>query len=318
MVPRDTVKYEIDKISGYLKVDRPQKYSNTIPALYGFVPQTFCHDKVGAYCSEKTGRKGIKGDGDPLDICILTENEIVHGNIIIEARPIGGFRMIDNNFADDKIIAVLNNDAVYGAYTDISDIPELVENRPPSLCVGCGHHDVYRAMNEAVATFGSGRVFSDIGCYTLGALEPYKAINTCVDMGASITMAKGAADAGLVPALSVIGDSTFTHSGMTGLLDAVLEKSPITVIISDNESTSMTGGQESSAKGKIEDICIAIGVEPEHLHVINPIKKNHGEMVKMIKDELNYNGVSVIVPRRICVQKNRKDIKLRKLKLATK
>ncbi len=199
-----------------------------------------------------------------------------------------------------------------------SDIPELVENRPPSLCVGCGHHDVYRAMNEAVATFGTGRVFSDIGCYTLGALEPYKAINTCVDMGASITMAKGAADAGLVPALSVIGDSTFTHSGMTGLLDAVLEKSPITVIISDNESTSMTGGQESSAKGKIEDICIAIGVEPEHLHVINPIKKNHDEMVKMIKDELNYNGVSVIVPRRICVQKNRKDIKLRKLKLATK
>ena len=198
------------------------------------------------------------------------------------------------------------------------EIPEIVENRPPALCVGCGHHDVYRAMNIAVAKFGDGRVFSDIGCYTLGALEPYNAINTCVDMGASITMAKGAADAGLIPALSVIGDSTFTHSGMTGLLDAVLEKSPITVIISDNESTSMTGGQESSAKGKIEDICLALGVEKEHLHVINPVKKNHDEMVELITSELKYHGVSVIVPRRICVQKNRRDIKLRKLTLATK
>ncbi len=217
----------------------------------------------------------------------------------------------DGELNPDHIAKALGLPVKYGA-----DIPELVENRPPSLCIGCGHHDVYRAMNEAVATFGNGRVFSDIGCYTLGALEPYNAINTCVDMGASITMAKGATDAGLIPALSVIGDSTFTHSGMTGLLDAVIEKSPITVIISDNESTSMTGGQESSAKGKIEDICLAIGVEKEHLHVINPIKKNHEEMVKMITDELNYNGVSVIVPRRICVQKNRKDIKMRKLQLA--
>ncbi len=197
-----------------------------------------------------------------------------------------------------------------------NEVPEIVGNRPPALCDGCGHHDVYRALNEAIASYGEGRVFSDIGCYTIGALEPYRAINTCVDMGASITMAKGAADAGLVPAISVIGDSTFTHSGITGLLDAVIEKSPITVIISDNESTSMTGGQESSAKGKIEDICLALGVEPEHLHVINPIKKNHQQMVDMIKSELDYNGVSVIVPRRICVQKNRRDIKLRKLKLA--
>ncbi len=199
-----------------------------------------------------------------------------------------------------------------------SDIPEIVTNRPPALCVGCGHLDVYRALNEAVSEYGKGRVFSDIGCYTLGALEPFHAINSCVDMGASITMAKGAADAGLIPALSVIGDSTFTHSGITGLLDAVIEKSPITVIISDNESTSMTGGQESSAKGKIEDICLAIGVEPDHLHVINPVKKNHNEMVSLISKELKYNGVSVIIPRRICVQKNHRDIKLRKMELNAK
>jgi indolepyruvate ferredoxin oxidoreductase alpha subunit len=124
-------------------------------------------------------------------------------------------------------------------------------------------------------------------------------------------MAKGAADAGLVPAIAVIGDSTFTHSGMTGLLDAVLENSPITVIISDNESTSMTGGQESSAKGRIESICEGIGVLKEHIHVMLPIKKNHDSLVQLIKDELNYQGVSVIIPRRICVQKNRRDIKMR-------
>ena len=129
-------------------------------------------------------------------------------------------------------------------------VPEIVAPRPPALCTGCSHRDVYKALNEVIATYGEGRVFSDIGCYTLGALPPFQSINSCVDMGASITMAKGACDAGLFPTVAVIGDSTFTHSGMTGLLDAVNEKTPITVIISDNESISMTGGQESSALGK--------------------------------------------------------------------
>ncbi|MFC2114271.1 inorganic pyrophosphatase [Bacteroidota bacterium] len=129
IVPRDTVKYEIDKASGYLKVDRPQKYSNTIPALYGFIPQTFSSEGVAKYAMDKTGLENIKGDGDPIDVCVLTENEIVHGNIIVEARPIGGFRLIDNNQADDKIIAVLNNDAVYGKVNEIADCPELVIER---------------------------------------------------------------------------------------------------------------------------------------------------------------------------------------------
>jgi indolepyruvate ferredoxin oxidoreductase alpha subunit len=190
-------------------------------------------------------------------------------------------------------------------------VPGMVSNRPPALCVGCSHHDVFTALNQAVADLGTGRVFSDIGCYTISALEPYNSINTCVDMGASITMAKGAADAGLIPAIAVIGDSTFTHSGMTGLLDAVLENSPITIIISDNESTSMTGGQDSSARGKIEAICQGIGVLPEHIHVMLPVKKNHDMLVQLIKDELAYPGVSVIIPRRVCVQKNRREIKIR-------
>ncbi len=129
MVSTDTVKYEIDKESGYLKLDRPQKYSSLLPALYGFVPQTFCGRRVGDYCSEKTGRKGIIGDGDPIDICVLTEKTIAHGDILIDAIPIGGFRMIDGKEADDKIIAVMRNDVVYGKYKDVLDLPDIMVKR---------------------------------------------------------------------------------------------------------------------------------------------------------------------------------------------
>lgn len=183
------------------------------------------------------------------------------------------------------------------------NIPEVVANRPPALCQGCGHQDAYVAMNEALADYTKGRVFSDIGCYTLGALPPYESIYSCVDMGASITMAKGAADAGLIPSVAMIGDSTFAHSGITGLLDAVNEKSSITIVISDNESVSMTGGQDSSALGKIESICIGVGVDPAHIHTIIPLRKNHEEMVRLFRQEFAYEGVSVIIPRRECIQK---------------
>ncbi len=150
--------------------------------------------------------------------------------------------------------------------------------------------------------FCEGRVFSDIGCYTLGALPPYNAIHTCVDMGASVTMAKGAADAGLIPAVCVIGDSTFTHSGMTGLLDAVLQHSPITVIISDNSTTAMTGGQTSHATGRLESICEGIGVSVEHIRTLNPLKKYHGDNVNILREEIVYDGVSVIIAQRECIQ----------------
>lgn len=193
--------------------------------------------------------------------------------------------------------------------TEGAPVPEIVTPRPPALCTGCSHRDVYKALNEVISTYGERRVFSDIGCYTLGALPPFESINSCVDMGASITMAKGACDAGLFPTVAVIGDSTFTHSGMTGLLDAVNEKTPITVIISDNESISMTGGQESSALGRIESICKGIGVEPEHIRVLLPVPKNHEELCKIIREELEYKGVSVIIPRRVCIQKAARDSK---------
>lgn len=181
-------------------------------------------------------------------------------------------------------------------------IPKVVVARPPALCNGCSHADLYGALNEALSSFGSDHVFSDIGCYTLGALQPYNSIATCVDMGASVTMAKGAADAGLFPAVAVIGDSTFTHSGMTGLLDAVIENSPITVIISDNSTTGMTGGQTSSATGRLESICRGLGVAPEHIRIMEPLKKNHEQNVALLCEEINYRGTSVIISQRECIQ----------------
>ena len=184
----------------------------------------------------------------------------------------------------------------------VRPVPDIVKNRPPALCKGCGHIDMYNALGEALESYGPGRVFSDIGCYTLGALPPYNAINSCVDMGASVTMAKGASDAGLRPAVAVIGDSTFTHSGMTGLLDTVVEQTPITVIISDNSTTGMTGGQQSHATNRLFDICRGIGVEEEHLRQMNPLRKHHKENMKIVADELAYEGVSVIIAQRECIQ----------------
>ncbi len=186
--------------------------------------------------------------------------------------------------------------------TDTYTKSDAAVPRPPSMCPGCGHIYFYKALNEAMEQHGKGKVFADIGCYTLGALAPFNAINSCVDMGASITMSKGASDAGLRPSVAVIGDSTFTHSGMTGLLDAVRENTPMTVFILDNSTVGMTGGQKSAATARIDDICQGLGVDPEHYHVVNPVPKEHENMVDIIQKELIYNGLSVIVPRRECVQ----------------
>ncbi len=178
--------------------------------------------------------------------------------------------------------------------------------RPPALCQGCGHRDVYHALNDALKGYESPKVFGDIGCYTLGFLSPFNAIDTCVDMGASITMAKGAADAGQHPSVAIIGDSTFTHSGMTGLLDAVNEDSDMLVIISDNLTTGMTGGQDSQGTGKLEAICLGLGVNPEHLHTIDSLPKNHEEMTDLFRREIDHKGLSVVVSRRECIQTARR------------
>lgn len=193
--------------------------------------------------------------------------------------------------------------ALYG------ELKKLVVARPPALCQGCGHRDVYKALNAALESYASPKVFGDIGCYTLGWLSPFNAIDTCLDMGASITMAKGAADAGQHPSVAVIGDSTFTHSGMTGLLDAINENTPMTVIISDNLTTGMTGGQDSQGTGKLEQICLGLGVAPEHIHTIDSLPKTFGEMKSLFLAEFEHKGLSVIVARRECIQTARRHAK---------
>ena len=204
----------------------------------------------------------------------------------------------------------LTPDLVRAAMRKKSEPPrtilDIVRPRPPQLCKGCPHIDTYLFLNAALEEHLEGRVFSDIGCYTLGALPPFESIHTCVDMGASITMAKGASDAGLRPALAVIGDSTFTHSGMTGLLDAVHEKTNCTILILDNDTTGMTGQQVSMATGRLEQICLGLGVAEEHLRIVVPLKKNHEENVAVLQEEIAYSGVSVIIARRACVQIKRR------------
>ena len=129
IIPSDAIKYEVDKDCGYIMVDRPQKFSNYMPCMYGFVPQTYCDKHVAEYCNTKTGRTNITGDNDPLDICVLSEREVNRGNILAESIPIGGFRMIDGGEADDKIIAVLKGDQFYGEMTSIDEIPQKVLDR---------------------------------------------------------------------------------------------------------------------------------------------------------------------------------------------
>ncbi len=129
IVPSDTVKYEIDKSSGYLRIDRPQKFSNMIPTLYGFIPRSYCAERVAEFAALKSGKNVPRGDGDPLDICVLSERTVTHGDILVQAIPIGGFRMLDGGEADDKIIAVMKGDEFYRQWRDVSDCPLSYINR---------------------------------------------------------------------------------------------------------------------------------------------------------------------------------------------
>jgi indolepyruvate ferredoxin oxidoreductase alpha subunit len=179
--------------------------------------------------------------------------------------------------------------------------------RPPQLCVGCPHADTFKALNKALEDLPGSSVFSDIGCYTLGALPPYSAIHSCVCMGASVSMARGAADVGLHPAVSVIGDSTFAHSGITPLLGAARADADMTVIILDNATTAMTGGQPTYGSGeRLLRLVEGLGVSKDHLRTIEPLPKNHDRNVQVIREEIGHHGLSVIVAVRECVQEQRK------------
>jgi inorganic pyrophosphatase len=186
VVPTDTVKYELDKITGHLKVDRPQRFSNICPSLYGLIPQTFCGEQVAEYSAQRTSRAGIVGDGDPLDICVLSEKTISHGDILLRAIPIGGLRMLDGSEADDKIVAVMESDGVYGGWRDIADLPRpLVErllhyfltykDAPGSTKKRCEITDVYgrEEAHEVIRRSQSDYLsrFADIDTWLTAALR---------------------------------------------------------------------------------------------------------------------------------------------------
>ncbi|MBM3293239.1 MAG: indolepyruvate ferredoxin oxidoreductase [Candidatus Aminicenantes bacterium] len=182
--------------------------------------------------------------------------------------------------------------------------------RPPQLCLGCPHGDAFKALNEALEGFPGGNVFSDIGCYTLGYFAPYDAIDTCVCMGASLGMARGAAEAGVFPSVAVIGDSTFGHSGITPLLGAAAVDANMVVVILDNGTVAMTGTQPSfAAGGRLLRIIEGVGVDPARIRVLTPLPKNHRENVRLLREEIARPGLSVVVFVRECLEEAKKKTK---------
>ena len=233
---------------------------------------------------------------------------MVPSSVAVKGRLTGDLPRMGELTPDSVALALSNSEASNSPLP----IPELVVGRPPALCQGCGHRDMYAALNEVAREHENAKIFGDIGCYTLGALSPFHAIHACVEMGASITMAKGAADAGQFPSFAVIGDSTFTHSGMTGLLDCVNSKANVVVLISDNLTTGMTGGQDSAGTGRLEAICEGLGVEKEHVRVVVPLPKNMEEIKQVLREEVAYNGTSVVIARRECIQTLKRHLKQNK------
>lgn len=179
-----------------------------------------------------------------------------------------------------------------------SDLPA----RPPQLCKGCPHTDTFTALNHAVADLTESIVTSDIGCYALGALPPLSAIETLLCMGASVGMARGASEAGRKNVIATIGDSTFLHSGITALIDAASTNTDMTLIIMDNSTTAMTGMQDTIVSSpRIKNIVLACGVEPEHLVEIKALHKYDEENTEIIRKEIEYHGLSVIIALRECI-----------------
>ena len=231
---------------------------------------------------------------------------MVPSDIVIKGRLTGDLPRM-GELSPDCVRKAIGLDAL-----PVHEPEAIVVGRPPALCQGCGHRDMYTALNEVAREYPNPRIFGDIGCYTLGALSPFHAIHACVEMGASVTMAKGAADAGQHPAIAVIGDSTFTHSGMTGLLDCVNANANVVVLISDNLTTGMTGGQDSAGTGRIEQICTGLGVDPAHVRVVVPLPKNMDEIKNVLREEIDYAGTSVVIARRECIQTLKRHLKAAK------
>ncbi|MGB2987288.1 MAG: thiamine pyrophosphate-dependent enzyme [Phycisphaerae bacterium] len=208
---------------------------------------------------------------------------------------------------DGEITAELVRAALGMAPLETPAPAEGLPGRPPALCQGCPHCDTFKTILEAIDPDAKPILFSDIGCYTLGALPPYNAVHSCVDMGSSISMSLGAAKAGAHPVLCTIGDSTFTHSGMTPLIGAAHEDANMTLLILDNATVGMTGGQDVFVTGDgFLRLLKGLGVNEDHLVMFEPLQKNQEKNVELLRREINHHGLSVLVACRPCIHVKRR------------
>ncbi len=281
-----------------------------LPELRGPVP----HVHVGAYPAPTGALRALAGKVDR--ILVLEE-----GYPFLESRLRGVFGApvpvhgkesghvpLAGELTPDSVRAALG----LPAHPQVAP-PMALPARPPQLCPGCPHRDAFGAIRMALDGYGGAVAAGDIGCYTLGALPPYGALESCVCMGASVGMAKGASDAGAGPTIAIVGDSTFLHSGLTGLADAVAHDSDMTVIILDNSTVAMTGQQPTVlTDAKLEPILLGMGVEPDHLHVVAVHPKRTEELAALVRRELEHRGLSVIVAARACIEAARKEKKARR------
>ena len=294
----------------YVKGTKPEKAILTTGIAYNYLmenydPKMGCSIlKITQYPLPTDLIQQMVADG-LKELLVIEEGQPVVEEMICGMVPSNV--LIKGRLTPDSVRAALGLKAL-----PTNEKEAIVVGRPPALCQGCGHRDMYAALNEVAREYEAPRIFGDIGCYTLGALSPFHAIHACVEMGASVTMAKGAADAGQHPAIAVIGDSTFTHSGMTGLLDCVNANANVVVLISDNLTTGMTGGQDSAGTGRLEQICTGLGVAPEHVRVVVPLPKNMEEIKAVLREEIDYPGTSVVIARRECIQTLKRHLKAAK------
>ncbi len=276
-------------------------YLQNLPDL-GFEPS---HLHIGAYpipvskvraLAQKCDRILVLEEGYPL-----VERQL--RGLLPEPLPIAG-----KESGEVPLAGELTPESVRAALglptTQLHAVPAIdLPPRPPQLCPGCPHRDSYDALKEALADYELSIVNADIGCYTLGAAPPYQAIESCVCMGAAVGMAKGAADAGLHPVVAVIGDSTFLHSGVTPLMDAVTADTDMTLMILDNEAVGMTGAQHTVLpSSRIEPVVLGLGVDPAHVHVVEARPNKVGELADILRRELRHRGLSVVIPVRECIE----------------
>jgi indolepyruvate ferredoxin oxidoreductase, alpha subunit len=223
---------------------------------------------------------------------------LLGGPVEVHGRE-SGHLAADGELTPDVVRAALGLAVPQGLALGEFEVPV----RPPQLCTGCPHGDSYAALKKALRDFPDAAVTSDIGCYTLGALPPYSAIESCVCMGASVGMAKGASDAGYRPAVAVIGDSTFLHSGLTGLVDAIASAADVKIVVLDNGTVGMTGGQPTMLpSSRLKELVIGLGVDAAHCHALDAHPRHTDGNAEVIGRELAYKGVSVIILVRECIE----------------